>query len=279
MGRSTSRPIDHWPQDKPVRRLNWTRVGATLLAATLLVAVAFEGTSRRRPLPVVSTVPVAPVVVSAAPPEIPSSLTDLSAPLQLVAEPTSQVPLGIFVRGPSEVLPAATVEITGLPGGWTISAGRRSGDRWRIAAPQVAGAAIVPPRGVSGIVDLTAELRLGDDTLVERRPVRLAITDPEESTINAKFFLDRAEVLLADGDISGARLLLRRAAKAGNAKAALLLGETYEKCSRTSSCKADADRVAAQTWYKMAADLGSIEARQRLDRLVSEDAGGLQSRR
>lgn len=291
MGRSTSQPIDHWPQEQPVRRLNWTRVCATLLSATLLVAVAVEGASRRRIVPMtpaaplLPTAPVMPAVASIPSARIPladlpaASLTDLSTPLQLVAESRSQVPLGIFVRGPSEALATAVVDIAGLPGGWTISVGRRTGDRWRIPAFQLAGAGVVPPRGVSGVVDLEAELRLADDTVVEHRPVRLAITDPEESTINAKFFLSKAETLLADDDISAARLLLVRAAKAGNAKAAFLLGDTYEKCARTSGCKADADRVKAQTWYKMGADLGSLEARQRLDRLIGEDAGGPQSRR
>jgi len=103
-----------------------------------------------------------------------------------------------------------------------------------------------------------------------------ATTDPEiaiEKTMKTKRVLSRAEDLLAEGDISAARLSLRRAAAAGNARAALLLGETYERCLHYLGplrCGEDADRATARTWYKMAADHGSSEALQRLNRLAAE---------
>jgi len=103
-----------------------------------------------------------------------------------------------------------------------------------------------------------------------------ATTDPEiaiERTMKIKRVLSRAEDLLAQGDISAARLSLRRAAAAGNARAALLLGETYERCLHYLGplrCGEDADRATARTWYKMAADHGSSEALQRLNRLAAE---------
>jgi len=103
-----------------------------------------------------------------------------------------------------------------------------------------------------------------------------ATIDPEiaiEKTMMTKRVLSRAEDLLAEGDIPAARLSLRWAATAGNARAALLLGETYERCLHYVGplrCGEDADR-ATRTWYEMAAKLGSAEARQRLDRLAREE--------
>src|SRR5215468_8867053 len=104
------------PQDGVVVRVNWARVAVALVPATMiLLAFGFkagQGFSS------------APSVV----PEV-QSAPKAESPLQLVAEPTSEgadsrlplVPLGIFVRGPSEVVSGATVEIIGLPSGWVLS--------------------------------------------------------------------------------------------------------------------------------------------------------------
>jgi hypothetical protein len=261
------------PQDRPVKRVNWPRVAfAGLLAATvtILVTLRFQTTSERN-LQAVSGGPSAATEVSFPP------KADLPSTLQLVAEPASEGtdsrwPLGIFVRGPSELASAAAIEIIGLPSGWALSAGRPLGNRWRIPAPGLSSAAILPPRRFFGAVDLEVELRLADDTLVERRSVRRAMTDQELAAEETMLFVSRAESMLVQGDISAARLGLRRAAEVGNARAALLLGETYEGCLRYPllRCSADADRATARAWYEMAAKYGSAEARQRLDRLGSE---------
>jgi hypothetical protein len=285
---------DRWPQDRPVVRVNWFRVGLALLLPILLVALVVFSDHRIH-IQVVWGGPSAPT-------EVPSST------LQLVAEPVSQrtdsrsplVPLGMSVRGPRELTSAATIEIIGLPRGWVLSAGRPLGDRWRIPVAQLSGAVILPPKGFYGEVDIAAELRLADDTLVERRALRLAMmTDAPERAIEKTMapelaiektmapelatektmapglatektmitisHLKRAEDLLAQGDISAARLTLRRLAEAGNARAALLLGESYE---------GGADPAKARIWYENAAKFGSDEARRRLDRLGSEDPRG-----
>jgi hypothetical protein len=74
-----------------------------------------------------------------------------------------------------------------------------------------------------GAIDFAAELRLADDTLVDRRLVRRVSIDPGDEKTNS--LLRVAEGLLAAGDMAAARLLLRRAAEAGNARAALLFSE------------------------------------------------------
>jgi hypothetical protein len=49
---------------------------------------------------------------------------------------------------------------------------------------------------------------------------------------------------------------------------------------RRLNCSADADPAMARSWYEVAAQFGSADARQRLDRLGRDQAGGdLLSRR
>jgi hypothetical protein len=84
---------------------------------------------------------------------------------------TNTIPLGIQVGGDAFGL---AVEISGLPTGMTISAGRELGaGRWRIMATDVIGAIIQPPPGFGETIDLGVELRLADDTLIDRKSVRL----------------------------------------------------------------------------------------------------------
>jgi hypothetical protein len=84
---------------------------------------------------------------------------------------TNTIPLGIQVSGEAFGL---AVEISGLPTGMTISAGRELGTgRWRIIATDVIGAIIQPPPGFGETIDLGVELRLADDTLIDRKSLRL----------------------------------------------------------------------------------------------------------
>jgi hypothetical protein len=152
-----------------------------------------------------------------------------------------------------------------LSAGWPFAHG------WRIPAARLSGAVILPPRGFSGAIEFAAELRLADNTLVERRLVRRVI-DPGHG--GEETMMLRAEGLLAARDISAARLVLRRAAETGNAQAALLLGETYDCLMSRLNCGGDADPAAARTWYEVAAEFGSTDARQRLDRLARDQPGG-----
>src|SRR5262249_40890055 len=81
------------------------------------------------------------------------------------------IPLGIQVSGEAVGL---AVEISGLPAGTTISSGRpMAAGRWRILATDVGNATIQPPPGFSGAFGFTVELRLADDTVIDRGSSRL----------------------------------------------------------------------------------------------------------
>jgi len=78
--------------------------------------------------------------------------------------------------------------------------------------------------------------------------------------------MKRAKGLIAIGDIASARLLLERAADAQEASAALLLAQTYDPAvlGTQDMRSITPDPAAARTWYQKAAQLGSLDAKQRL---------------
>src|SRR5262249_48673502 len=84
------------------------------------------------------------------------------------------IPLGLSLVGGGD----AALVLTGLPVGWTISTGFQLGtDNWVLTASDLGGAAIRPPRGFVGAIDLAIELRLADDTVADR--LSLHLTWPE----------------------------------------------------------------------------------------------------
>ena len=83
--------------------------------------------------------------------------------------------------------------------------------------------------------------------------------------------LGRADALIANGDVAAARLALRRAADAGDSRAALMLGETYDPAllEKLSVHGTVPDVAMARNWYERAKKFGSAEAPQRLEMLAS----------
>jgi hypothetical protein len=81
--------------------------------------------------------------------------------------------------------------------------------------------------------------------------------------------LKRARSLISIGDIAPARLLLKRAADAQEASAALLLAQTYDPAvlGRQDMRSVTPDPAAARDWYQKAARYGSVEAQQRLSQM------------
>ncbi len=78
--------------------------------------------------------------------------------------------------------------------------------------------------------------------------------------------LKRAKGLIEIGDIAPARLLLERAADAQEASAALMLAQTYDPAvlGTQDMRSITPDPAMAREWYQKAAQLGSVDARQRL---------------
>ena len=115
-------------------------------------------------------------------------------------------------------------------------------------------------------------------------PPPAAIAVPQAPPAPAKSFpirrLDRDEVadlmrrgeaFIASGDLASARLVLQRAAEAGDPRAALTLAGTYDPIvlEKLGIQGFASDIVAARTWYERAKEFGSAEAMRRLEMLAS----------
>jgi hypothetical protein len=90
--------------------------------------------------------------------------------------------------------------------------------------------------------------------------------DPEETAMLVK----RGFEFLKSGDITAARLVLRRAAETGHAEAALALGASYDPgiLAGLGAVSVAADVAQARVWYQRALELGSQEASHRIEQLA-----------
>ena len=84
--------------------------------------------------------------------------------------------------------------------------------------------------------------------------------------------LARGVALIASGDLAAARLVLRRAADAGDARAAMTLAETYDPAilQKLGVHGVVPDLAKARSWYEKARQFGATEATQRLELLASK---------
>jgi hypothetical protein len=177
----------------------------------------------------------------------------------------------------------ATVVIGGLAPGSALSAGTRVGSNtWRLSVEELTGAAITPPRGFVGAMDLSLELHLADSTVVDRKGLHLewsgksvpAPAKPPPRRLAASeiaLMVKNGSDFMANGNVGAARMMLQPAAEAGDPVAAFALAETYDpvvlkKLNATGGITADV--ALAQSWYEKAKNLGSTVAPERLERLA-----------
>jgi hypothetical protein len=225
-------------------------------------------------------------VQTPAPP--PSAATPPSRAPQLVVAQTPPLSanealrLGVSLDGPGD---GAVLLVGGLAPGSTFSVGRSiGGNWWRLSAAELGNAILTPPRGFAGIVVLTMELRLPNNTVADRKSMRLEWaaprTVPEPAVAERRLgadaiasLLKRGQQFLTKGDLAAARSLFERAAEAGDAQAAFALAETYDPIvlQRRGEQGFAPDISAARTWYERAREFGSSEASQRLQMLASQD--------
>lgn len=173
--------------------------------------------------------------------------------------------------------PNAAVVIGGLAPGSLLSAGREvAPNAWRLSVEELAGASVTPPRGFVGVMDLALELRLADNTVVDRKGLQLEWSARSVAAKPQPRQHDPAEIaqmvrrgaeLMANGDVAAARLMYQRAAETGEAAAAFALAETYDPLVLAKGGIAP-DVGLAQMWYAKARDLGATLAPERLERLA-----------
>jgi hypothetical protein len=95
---------------------------------------------------------------------------------------------------------------------------------------------------------------------------------PRQLSANeAASLVRRAQEMLANGDVKGARVLLLRAAEARDARAALALAKTFDPIAlrQLSTVDPGPDVAQARNWYQRAREWGAPEAQRQLDALAS----------
>jgi hypothetical protein len=104
----------------------------------------------------------------------------------------------------------------------------------------------------------------------QRPPAQVGGTATHLDAEEIATLVNRGADYIKSGDLASARLLLRRAAEAGSASAALMLGTTYDPLSiqQLGAIGVVPDVAQARQWYEKAAALGSEAASERLAKLA-----------
>jgi len=215
------------------------------------------------------------------------------------------LPLGVALN---EATGAEMLTLVGLAHGTKLTAGTPLGlTGWQLTVRDLGRAFAYAPKDFVGVMDAAVDLRSPRDRLMDSQIVRLEWVQKKQALAAPKLdqskrdpskfeqgkleptkpeppkpvlqtldpdeiatLIKRAEDFLKIGDIAAARLALRRAAMAGNAQAALTLGMTFDPAvlAEQGVLGLAPDEGQARTWYQRAAELGSSEARRRLERLA-----------
>ncbi len=120
-----------------------------------------------------------------------------------------------------------------------------------------------PPEDAAPIVAVAPGPLAPDPTPVVALPVPMALPGVlRASTAESSALRARGDSLFGVGDVASARLFYERAIDAGDAPAALRLGETYDPLflalARLNGVRGDL--AVATRWYRRARDLGASEA-------------------
>jgi hypothetical protein len=201
------------------------------------------------------------------------------------------IPLGVSLNAASG---SETLTLVGLANGTKLSAGSPLGlTGWQMSAREIGNVMAYAPKDFVGVMDAAIDLRSPRDRLMDSQFVRLEWMPKKESRLTPAApprpeqpklapptiqlldpdelatLMRRGEDFLKNGDIASARLILRRAANAGHAQAALALGVTFDPrfLAEQGVLGFAPDVGQARAWYERAAELGSSEAQRRLDRL------------
>jgi hypothetical protein len=206
------------------------------------------------------------------------------------------LPLGIWVRDASG---DESVTITGLAKGTELSVGTSRGPAgWLLSAGDLDRVFVGPPEDFVGVMNGVVRLGSAGGQLVDIQVVQFewiaktedvlrplvepaklptvvpSLPAPVVPSLNPDQIAALVKVgedLLQNGDVAAARTALKRAATAGNARAALELGMTFDQAflNKWGVVGFDPDLAQAREWYDRAIKFGSTEASRHLERLAS----------
>jgi TPR repeat protein len=130
------------------------------------------------------------------------------------------------------------------------------------------GASPTQPANQEALLGEALRGTTADDVASTASPTSRAL-DPSEIAV----LLKRGQELMSSGDIAAARVLLLRAAEAGDPKAAVALAATFDPImlKKSGVYGVVADISAARSWYEKAKEFGSEEAPRRLEMLAGRE--------
>jgi hypothetical protein len=192
------------------------------------------------------------------------------------------VKLPMTVSGTAEELDGHYLIVSGLKRGSRMSSGvELMFDTWRIDVAKLDDLQLVVPAGFARRMHLDIELRRADGTAREKSSLVIAMpgaaaqiakdTDDDGGLDpNVRRDVDQGEVQIDNGNLQGARILFKRAAANGSARAAMLLGGSYDPsliAAYKTAIPPKADIAEARRWYQRAIELGGSRANQALKQL------------
>jgi hypothetical protein len=184
--------------------------------------------------------------------ELPPSVAVTSLPvLALAQSPTAREDLTPETTNPARgsASPAMDAVVSSTTGAHS-SAEAPAVTSLASEATRAPSATVSPPEPASGLP-------------VATRPVIPSVSPP--LPVEGAELLARGDSFVLIGDITSARVFYERAANAGDGRAALRMGATFDPTflRRAGLRRAFGDPVEARSWYRRAFDLGAVKAERR----------------
>jgi len=304
-----SRSNAHWPYTmrnvaidmRVVQKLLFAALSCIALASPVLAGSASLGVTLRAAS---QETDAGSLVQLAQDTALDFSVSDASGP---AGEP---LPLEIALPDGFDVQSGLAM-IRGLPEPVSLNAGFRTGGTWMVSLKELGDLAVTAPDTYEGAFDVEVVLVVGESRNRESRTASIAIDGEAASTaaedaggqvtsatpaerppeqappqpapeaqdepqpaISAaaeRGMIEQAARLLANGDVSSARLVYEHLASKGSAIGALSLARTYDPRILPSlgviGMQPDPER--ARKWYERAIALGSEAAREQLATLTA----------
>jgi hypothetical protein len=228
--------------------------------------------------------------VGAPPPGAFVSINGLTAGARLTSG--KRIGAGEWRVPATEISGVSVIPPEGFTGQMLVTAELRDGDgvaltgtstrlTWQAAAPSLAAvaprAAAAPPAAVSPpVVVVPPPVAMAPPVAVATAAPSALPAPPQAEVVRSLdprevvALIKRGQDLLASGDVQSARLLLMRGAEARDARAALLVGTTYDP-ALLRQIGADgpmADIAQARIWYQRAKEWGEPDAQRKLEALA-----------
>ncbi len=215
------------------------------------------------------------------------------------------IPLRIELLKPAEKAANQLFIFTGVPEGVKLSPGGDFGDFWAVNANVIKDLTLTAPPNFAG--SFTVWVTRSRDQGSSARSVAITVTVGAPASVptvaaatahvappdapqpqpqreatgstrtrpgvapNEQMLLARAQDSFGKGDVSGARAIYEYLALQGSSAAAMAMGESYDPLvlAKMIVKGLEADPKKAQQWYEKAEELGSREARSRLNALAA----------